>query len=160
MDGRAVDEHERRSAPSVLVQIAVILAGRDDDETVHSPLPKGSDERAFAIGVLVAAAREDEDSSVARRILDRPVEGRRERVRNVLEHEADRLRLAAEPPEHRRIRVPAVVQLLDRPPHPGLELGTHSPLVVDDAGHRLQPDARERSDVHHRRAALRLDQVL
>ena len=138
----------------------MVLTGRDDDQPVDASLAKRADQLALAIGILVAAAREDEHTALARRVLDRAVQRRRERVRHVLEHEADRLRFAAEPAEHRRVRVPAIVQLLDCLPDLRLELGAHAGLAVHDARNRLQADARERGDVDHRRAASRRDYIL
>ena len=77
---------------------------------------------------------------------------RRERVGHVFQDEADRLGLAAESPEHRRVRVTSIMELLDRAPDLLLERGADARLAVDDARDRLQAHARERRDVEHRGA--------
>ena len=56
----------------------------------------------------------------------------------VLEDKPDRLRLAAETAERGRVRVASVIQLLDRPSDPVLELGTHAGLGIHDPRHRLE----------------------
>jgi hypothetical protein len=106
--------------------------------------------------ILVAATGEDEDATLTGRVFDGAVKLRRERVRDVLEDEPDRLRLAAEAAQRRGVRVTPVPQLLDCALDSGLELGTDSRLRVDDARDRLQGDAGKGGDVGHRRAAFRL----
>jgi hypothetical protein len=149
--GGAVDEDERRAGPLLRIEIRVVVTRRHDDDPVDAPVAKRLDQVALALRVLVAAAREDEYAPLARRVLDGTVEPGGERVRDVLEHEADRLGLAPEPAEHRRVRVAAVVELLDREADLGRELGPDAGLAVHDARDRLQPDAGERGDVEHRR---------
>jgi len=106
----------------------------------------------LAARVLVAAAGEDEHVPGASRILDRAVERGGERVRHVFEDEPDRLGLPAEPPEHRRIRVTAIIELLDRAPDLRLERRADTRLAVDDARDGLQAHARESRDIEHRGA--------
>src|SRR5690348_2878793 len=109
----AVDEHECGSGAAFLVEVAVIVACRDDNDAVDSTFTEGSDQLSFAIRVLVAAAGEDEDAAPACSVLDTPVQRRRERVRHVLEDESDRLRLPTEAAERRGVCVTPVVELLD-----------------------------------------------
>src|SRR5438105_3992719 len=96
MTGPAVDEDERGSGASLLIQIAVIVARGHDDDPVDAPLAEGADQLALAIRILVAAAGEHEHATLAGGVLDATMQRRRERVRDVLEDELDRLRLAAE----------------------------------------------------------------
>src|SRR5581483_10286253 len=84
---RPVDEDERRPGASLFVQIGVIPARRNDDDAVDATLAERSDQLALAHRVLVAAPGEDEHAALARSVLDRAMERRRERVRDVLEHE-------------------------------------------------------------------------
>jgi len=75
-----------------------------------------------------------------------------ERVGDVLQDEADRLGLAAEPPEHRRVRVTSIMELLYRAPDLRLERRADTRLAVDDTRDRLEAHARECGDIEHRRA--------
>ncbi len=52
-----------------------------------------------------------------------------------------------------RPAVPPVVQVGDRLQDPGAHLGSDVRLVVEDPGHRLDPDAGERGDVLDRRCS-------
>src|SRR5207244_12001760 len=105
-----------------------------------APVPERADELALAARVLVAAAGEHEHVARTRGVLDRAMECRGERVGDVLQHEPDRLRLAAEPAEHRRVRIAPVVALLDRPRDPLLERRADSRLAVHAARNPLQAD--------------------
>jgi hypothetical protein len=149
----AIDEHERRPGTPILVEVAVIVTRRDDDDPIDASLAERPDQLALALGILVAAAGEDEDTTLARRVFDRAVKLGRERVRYVLENKSYGLRFAAQAAERRRVRVTPVVELVDGAPDPGLELRTDSRLRVDDARDRLQGDAGESGDVDHRWAA-------
>ena len=148
-----VDEHKRSPGAAFLVQIGVVGTCGNDDEPVYAALPERADQLPLALRILVAAPREDEDATLARGILDRAMKRRRERVRDILEHEADRLRLSAQATKRRSVRVAPVVELPDRLPDPGLELGANAPLGVDHTRDRLETDASEGGDVMHRRVA-------
>ena len=76
-----------------------------------------------------------------------------EAVVHVLEDETDRLCLAAEAPQHRRVRVSPVVELLDRALDALLERGTDPGLGVDDPRDGLQCHPGQCGDVLHRRTA-------
>src|SRR5690348_83382 len=96
------------------------MACGNDYDPVDASLAEGADQLAFALGVLVAAAGEDEDAALARGVLDGAMERGRERVRDVLENEPDRLCLASKAAQRRGVYVAPVVELVDRPPHLGL----------------------------------------
>ena len=130
----------------------MIVARRHDDDPVDAPIAKRADQLALAARVLVAASREDEDVAGPSRVLDCAMERGRERVRHVLKDEPDRLCLAPEAPEHRRVRITSIVELLDRAPDLRLERLADARLAVDDARNRLQADACKGCDVEHRRA--------
>src|SRR6185437_1940079 len=117
MPGRSVDEDERCSGALLAIEIGVVFTRRHDDDPVDTPVAKGTDQLAFAKWVLVAAPGEDENAPSACCVLDRTMECRGERVRDVLQDEPDRLRLAAKPSQHRRIGVAAIVELRDRSPN-------------------------------------------
>ena len=155
MPGGSVDEHERGACALLVIEIRVVVARRNDDDPVDAPLAKRADQLPLAARILVAAAGEDEHVPRTRRILDRTVERGGERVGHVLEDEPDRLRLAPEPAQHRRVRVPPIVELLDRAADLCLERRADARLAVDDARDGLQGDACERRDVEHRRDAAR-----
>ena len=77
---------------------------------------------------------------------------RGEWVRDVLQNEPDRLRLAAKPPQHRRVGVAAIVELRDRPPDLRFQSRAHPRLVVDDARNGLEADTGQRGHIEHGRA--------
>ena len=93
---RPVDEHERGTRPSLLVQIRMVVTRGHDDDPVDPAVAERADQLAFTVRILVAAPGEDEHAAFAGRVLDGAMKCGRERVRHVLEHESDRLRLAAE----------------------------------------------------------------
>ena len=101
----------------------MVGAGRDDDDAVDAARAQRADQLLLAAAVLVAAAGEDEHAALARAVLDGAVQRRHERVGDVLEHEADRRRLAVEAAQARRVDVAPVVEPLDR----GLARGPASP---------------------------------
>ena len=129
----------------------MVGAGRDDDDAVDAARAQRADQFLLAAAVLVAAAGEDEDAALARAILDGAVQRRHERVGDVLEHEADRRRLAVEAAEARGVDVAAVVEPLDGGLDAGLHRRADARLPVDDARDGGEGDAGERRDVVHRR---------
>jgi len=133
------------------MEVAVIRAGRDDDDAVDAARAERADQLLLATRVLVAAAGEDENPAVASAVLNGAVEGGHERVGDVLQHEADRRRLAVEAPQARRVDVAPVVKSLDRGFDARLHLGADTRLSVHDAGDGGQSDTGERSNVVHRR---------
>src|SRR2546423_665760 len=156
MPGRPVDEDERGAGSLLDIEIRVVVARRNDDDPVDAPVAKRADQLTLAARILVAAAGEDEHVPSTSRVFDRAMEGGGEWVRDVLEDEPDRLGLAAEAPEHRRVRVTAIVELRDRPLDLRLERRADPRLAVDDARDRLQAHPRERRDVEHRGTPRRL----
>ena len=96
------------------MEVAVVGSGRNDDDAVDAPRAQRADQLLFAATVLVAAAGEDENATLARAVLDCAVERGHERVGDVLEHEADRRRLAVEAAQARSVDVAPVVEPLDR----------------------------------------------
>ena len=126
---------------------------RHDDDAVDPAGTKCADELALAAGILVAAPGEDEHPARAA-ILDRAMEGRHERVGDVLENESDRRGLPVRPAKVRRMDVVAVVELLDRRPNatvvawltPGFPFTTRETVV--------SPTPGERGHVEHRRALM------
>src|SRR5437016_6493339 len=87
---RAVDEDHRRPGPTLAEQIAVVVAGGDDDEAIDAARGEGSDQLLFAGLVLVGTSRKDEDTTLEGDILDFAVERRGEGVGDVFEKNADR----------------------------------------------------------------------
>src|SRR6185437_3355361 len=153
MPGRSVDEDERCSGALLAIEIGVVFTRRHDNDPVDTPVAKGTDQLAFAKWVFVAAAGEDENAPSAGCVLDRTMERRGERVRDVLQDEPDRLRLPAKPSQHRRIGVAAIVELRDRPPDLRFQSLADPRLVVDDSRNGLEADTSERGYVEHRRTA-------
>src|SRR5580765_6647456 len=150
MPGRSVDEDERCSGALLAIEIGVVFTRRHDDDPVDTPVAKGTDQLAFAKWVFIAAAGEDENAPSAGCVLDRSMERRREWVRDVLQDEPDRLRLAPKPSQHRRVGVAAIVELRDRPPNLRFQSRTDARLVVDDPRNGLEADTGERGYVEHR----------
>ena len=149
MPGRPVDEDERCSGALLAIEIGVVLTRRHDDDPVDTPVAKGTDQLAFAKWVLVTAPSEDEDASSAGCVLDRSMERRGERVRDVLQDEPNRLGLAAKPSQHRCIGVAAIVELRDRLPDLRFQRRADPRLVVDDPRNGLEADTSERGYVEH-----------
>ena len=149
MPGRPVDEDERCPGALLAIEIGVVLARRHDNDPVDTPVAKGTDQLAFAKWVFVAAPSEDEYASSASCVLDRSMERRGERVRDVLQDEPNRLRLAAKPSQHRRIGVATIVELRDRPPNLRFQSRADPRLVVDDPRNGLEADTGERGYVEH-----------
>src|SRR6266536_4524644 len=108
MSGRPIDEDESCSGALLPIEIGVVVACRHDDDPVDTPVAKGTDQLSFAKWVFVAAPSEDENASSAGCVLDRSMERRGERVRDVFQDESNRLRLAAKSSQHRRIGVAAI----------------------------------------------------
>src|SRR6266550_170905 len=133
MPGRSIEEDEGGARSLLDVEIGVVVARRHDDDPVDAPVAKRADQLALAARVLVAASGEDEHVPGTSRILDRAMERGGEGVGYVLQDEPDRLGLAAEPPEHRRVRVTPIMELLDRTPDLLLERRADARLAVDDA---------------------------
>ena len=156
MPSRSVEEHEGGARLLLDVEIRVIVARRHDDDPVDAPVAKRADQLTLAVGILVAAAGEEENATLAGRVFDGAMKLRRERVGDVLEHESDRLSLSTETAERRRVRITPVVELLDRPLYSGLELRTDSGLGIDHARHRLQGDTGKAGDIDHRRSSRRV----
>ena len=149
MPGGSVDEHERGACALLVIEIRVVVTRRNDDDPVDAPVAKRADQLPLAAWIFVAAAGKDKHVPRTSRILDRTMERGGKRVGHVLQDESDRLRLAPEPTQHRRIRVPSIIELLDCPPDLCLECRADSRLAVDDARDGLQGDASERRDVEH-----------
>ena len=148
---RAVDEDQRCSCALLAIEIGVVFARRHDDDPVNTTVAKGTDQLAFAKWVLVATPSEDENASSAGCVLDRSMERRGERVRDVLQDEPNRLRLAAKPSQHGRIGVAAIVELRDRSPNLRFQSRADPRLVVDDPRNGLEADTSERGHVEHGR---------
>src|ERR1041385_4861914 len=110
---RSVDEYQSCSRSALVVEVRVIVAGRDDDDPVDASLAKRADQLALSLGILIAGAGEDEYSSLSCSILHGPMERRGKRVRHILEDESDRLCFPAEAPERGCVRIPPVIELLD-----------------------------------------------
>src|SRR6267142_3083631 len=149
MPGRPVDEDERCSGALLAVEIRVVLARRHHDDPVDTPVAKRTDQLPFAKWVLVAAPSEDKNASSARCVLDRSMERRGERVRDILQDEPNRLRLAAKPSQHRRIGVAAIVELRDRLPNFRFQSRADPRFVVDDPRNGLEADTGKRGYVVH-----------
>src|SRR6266508_4322049 len=82
-------------------------------------------------------------------VFARSMERRGERVRDVLQDEPNRLRLAAKPSQHRRVGVAAIVELRDCTPNLCFQSRADPRLVVDDPRNGLEADTSERGYVEH-----------
>ena len=82
--------------PRVLLaeQVAVVVAGRDDQQRVDPAAQQPQHERALARRVLLAGPDQQRVAAVVRLLLDRAGDRGVERVREVLDHQADRARPA------------------------------------------------------------------
>src|SRR6478609_4654653 len=80
--GRAVDKDERSAGALLLVEVRMVVARRNDDDPVDTPVAKRTDQLALAARVLVAASGEDQHVPGSSRILDRAMERGGKRVRD------------------------------------------------------------------------------
>ena len=112
--GGAVDEDDGGSGADVGGEVALVVAGRRDDDAVGSPHREGTDEVTLALRVLVDAAREDQHAPLVRGVLQRPQQRCRERVGEVLEHGGDGGGLAVAAAQAAGGHVGSVVELRHR----------------------------------------------
>ena len=148
-DGRAVEEHERGAGGELGLEVAVVGAGRDDEERVDRAAQEAADELLLALGVLLAAARDDDVAAGVRGVLDRARDRRVEGVRDVLDHEPDRPGAAVA--EAACDVVAREAEAGDRRLDARRRVGVHARLAVHDARDRLETDARGARDVAHGR---------
>ena len=85
------------SNPELDTVVAAMKMGRG--------ISKRADELALTIAVLVATAGEDEHPACPGRVLDRPMQGRHERVGDILENQSDGRRLPIRATKVRRVDV-------------------------------------------------------
>ena len=149
--GRSVDEDERGPGPPIDHQVALVRGRRRDDQPVDAAGDELADERALTLWVLVDASRDDRHAARSGGILDRPGDGRRIGVGEILEDQPDGSGFAVTPTKAAGSQVGAVVELLDRALHPGKEIGGDCRLGIDDPRDGLQADTGQRRDVAHGR---------
>src|SRR5664279_3418130 len=150
---RAVHEHHRHPAIEFWLQEPVVAPAGHDQQGVDGPGEQAVHQLLLAIRVGVGAHREHQAALGAGDLFDRPVQRRRERIADVLEHQPDRRRAAVRASQGARGVVAPVAQRLGGGQHPLAGLLRRADLVVDDAGHRLEADPGGAGDVVHRRPA-------
>src|SRR6266545_3649001 len=152
LSGWPIDEDRTRAELELTQQVAVIVARRNDEQSIDPPLAEHVDELTLAMGILVRAARDDEKPALARDLLDASRDRRVDRMRDVLDDESQRARAlpAAQGSGH---VVPAEAETFDRVVHERRGLGPDARLLVNDAGDGLQADPRGVRHVGHRRSA-------
>ena len=153
--GRTVDEHERCAGALLRLEVAVVGASRHDEDAVDATRAERLDQLTFPPWILVAAPGQDEHSALPGAILDGPVEGGGERIGDVLQDETHGLGLPAEAAQERGVDVLAIVEPFDGGLDPRARRSADIRLAVHDPGDRLEPDARERRHVAHRRRPAR-----
>ncbi len=147
--GRAVHEHRGDTRLELRFQIPVVVAGRDHHKTVHPPRAQGQHQLLLAFRVLRAGAVDQQGAVRAGHLLDRPAQRPVERVRQVLEDQADAGRTALA--QHPRAVVAAETEGVDRLLDPPLRLRGDPRLPVHHPGDRLEPDSGACRDVLHGR---------
>src|SRR6266542_1820975 len=85
LSGWPIDEDRTRAELELTQQVAVIVARRNDEQSIDPPLAEHVDELTLAMGILVRAARDDEKPALARDLLDASRDRRVERIRDVHE---------------------------------------------------------------------------
>ena len=114
---RAVDEGQRHAGRAVAQQVGAVVHGARDDQPVDAARAERRRELALALGLLVGAADEREHATFAGRVLDAAVDDAEERVRHVLEDQADAGRLAVGAAQRARREVVPVAEQLDGVAH-------------------------------------------
>jgi soluble P-type ATPase len=148
-DRGPVGEHHGGAHGLLVAQVAVIPAGRDDDQPVHPPRDQRGGHLAFTGGVFLQAAGQQADPALPGHVLDRAVDAGRVGVADVLEHEPDHERAAVAAAQVAGGHVMPVVELGGRPADPGGQRGVHGRLGVDHPGYGLQTHPGQRGDVPH-----------
>ena len=150
---RAIEEDDRDAVVELGLQVAVVVAGGDDEQRVDRAPQQPQDQLALALGVLLARAGDEDVAAGVRGVLDRPRDGRVERVGDVLDHEPERV--GAPVAQRARDVVACEAELRDGRLDARRRRRPHAVLAVDDARDRLQADARAARDVAHRGPAPR-----
>ncbi len=153
---RAVDEHDRHAHPSLLDEVAVVVAGRHHDQTIDPPFGESLDQLAFACRVLVDTRRQHGDAASRRHLLDRVMHRGVERVADVGDEHAHRASLSTAASQVAGREVVAVAQSIDCRTHPQTELVRHPGFAVDHPRHGLQARSGEGGHVANRRSRHRV----
>jgi hypothetical protein len=85
---RAIQEDDRGASADVGLQVAMVVAGGNDEQRVDPAPQQAPHELALALGVLLAGARDEHVPVSVRGVLHRPDDRRVERVGDVLDDEA------------------------------------------------------------------------
>ena len=150
---RAVDEHQRHAGRALAQQVGAVVDRGGDDQAVDAAGAERLGELDLPLGLLVGAAHEREHAARPRDVLHPAVDRPEERVRHVLEDQADARRLAVRPAQRAGGEVVPVAEQLDRLAHPADEIVAHAVAAVDDARDGAEAHARDGRDLAHRRAA-------
>src|SRR3954471_22244649 len=110
--GAAVYEHERHAGVGDLVEQLVVEPGGCGDETVHLPGPHRPEDDAFALGIVLGAGDHRRVARLIEPVLDAADDGREERVLDVRDENANRVRTVGLQPARDRIWV--IAELIGR----------------------------------------------
>ena len=134
----SIHEDHGRARTQFVSQVGLVRTCRDHDQTIDLPCQKGSGQFALTCWILVNTAREDHDFMGARDVLDRSMQGRRIRIRDVFQHQADGLRPAIRSPKTARGEVWPVLQGCCCCLYAFDQVCRHTRLQIDDPRDRLQ----------------------
>ena len=147
---RPVDAHDRRAPPQFAREVGLVVPCGREHQPVDVPGAELLAQRLLAGGVLVEAGGEHEHPARHGDVLDRALDGGRERVGHVFEQQSDRGRPVIGTAQDPSAGVRTKVEVLDGLPHPSLQQRGDAALFVDDPGDGLEADLRPRCDVTHR----------
>jgi hypothetical protein len=112
----AVDEHERGAGRGQLHQQLAVESGRGGDEPVHLPPAHCLEIDALALRIVVGVDHQRRVTGLVEAILDPPQNRREQRVRDVRDHNSNRVRPARLEPSGDPVG--AVSELVRRREHP------------------------------------------
>ena len=147
----AVDEHDRQPGRRHLVEQAVVEPRGRGDHAVDLPRAHRLEVVALALGVVVGVGDQRRVAGLLEPVLDPAHDRREQRVGEVGDEHADRVRPARLQPARDRVR--PVAERLGRLDHAQRRLLVDQPprLRVQRARHRARVHGREPRDVAQRR---------
>ena len=150
-----VHEHELDARLEQRVVEAVVAARRGGDDPVDLPGPHRLRVEQLALGIVVGVGDQRRVPRRLQAVLDAAQDRREERVREVRDQHADRVRAVRLQPARDRIRL--VAELLGRLEHAprGLLVHERPRLLVQRSGYRGRVDARHARDISQRHSRAR-----